>query len=143
MPACIDLEKVHLKRQHGDLLAVYTWINGERALVILHAYRPKSPWFVVMESAAYLYDDPKYMAKRCPEAVRFMGLEDNTANWVKLATIVNEGLPDLVMMPSEQQHNDRKARELGTMTLRADGDVIRQEAFMLPDAAPGAEYVSV
>lgn len=142
MPACIDLEKVHLKRQHGDLLAIYTWIDGERALVIMPAYRVKSPWFVVMESAAYLYDDPRYMAKRCPEAVRFMGMEDNKANWIRLATIINEGLPDLVQMPSEPEWHKAKARVVGATTLTADGQVIKQGDLTV-EKQSGAEYVSV
>lgn len=142
MPACIDLEKVHLKRQHGDLLAIYTWIDGERALIIMPTYRLKSPWFVVMESAAYLYDDPAYMAKRCPEAVRFMGLEDNRANWVRLATIINEGLPDLVLMPSEPNWKKSEARQLGEIKLMADGQVVKQGAFTVEPTA-GAEYAAV
>lgn len=140
MPACIDLNKVHLRRQHGDLLAVYTWFDGDRALVLMPAYRKKAPWFVVKENAAYLYDDPRYMAKRCPEAVRFMGLEDNKANWVRVATIIHEGLPDLIRMPSEPDWEALKAQEVGTLTLRAEGEVVHQEALTLkPDQ--GAQYV--
>lgn len=75
MPACIDLRKAHLHRQHGDLLAVYTWINAERALVLIPAYRPKAPWYVAMESAAYLYDDPAYLAKACVKACEVLGIE--------------------------------------------------------------------
>jgi hypothetical protein len=38
--ACIlDLGKSHKVRRHGDLLAIYTWVNDERALVLLPALR--------------------------------------------------------------------------------------------------------
>jgi hypothetical protein len=38
--ACIlDLGKSHNVRRHGDLLAIYTWVNDERALVLLPARR--------------------------------------------------------------------------------------------------------
>ena len=101
MPACIDLRKAHLHRQHGDLLAVYTWINGERCLVLIPAFRPKAPWYVVMESAAYQYDDPAYLARQCVKACEVLGIEPTRANWVRVGTIINEGLPDLYRMPSE------------------------------------------
>lgn len=51
MSTTIDTRKAHLVRQHGDLTAIYTWINDERALVLVPTYRPGAPWYVVMESA--------------------------------------------------------------------------------------------
>ena len=138
MPACIDLRKAHLHRQHGDLLAVYTWINAERALVLIPAYRSKSPWYVVMESAAYLYDDPAYLARACVKACEVLGIEPTRPNWVRVATIVNEGLPDLVGMPSEPTWQ-RAGQEFGTLVVKSNGQEIAAEALTIPDA--GAEYV--
>jgi len=138
MPACIDLRKAHLHRQHGDLLAIYTWINGERALVLLPAYRKGAPWYVVMESAAYRYDDPEYLARQCVTACNVLGMEPSRANWVRVGTIINEGFPDLYRMPSEPDWGD-KGREYGTLTLMADGKAIAQEA--LTTESRGAEYV--
>lgn len=138
MPACIDLRKAHLHRQHGDLLAVYTWINAERALVLIPAYRPKSPWYVVMESAAYLYDDPAYLARACVKACEVLGIEPNRPNWVRVATIVNEGLPDLVSMPSEPAWQ-RPGREFGSLVVKSEGREIAAEALTVQDE--GAEYV--
>lgn len=138
MPACIDLRKAHLHRQHGDLLAVYTWINAERALVLIPAYRPKAPWYVVMESAAYLYDDPAYLARACTKACEVLGIEGNRPNWVRVATIINEGLPDLVSMPSEPTWQ-RQGQEFGSLVVKADGKEIAAEALTIPDV--GAEYV--
>lgn len=140
MPACIDLRKAHLHRQHGDLLAVYTWINAERALVLIPAYRPKAPWYVIMESAAYLYDDPAYMARQCPKACEVLGIEPNKPNWVRVATIIHEGLPDLVGMPSEPVVQ-RAGREFGSLVVKSNGKEIAAEALMIPDAG-GAEYVA-
>ena len=37
MPVSLDLRKAHKVRRHGDLLAIYTWVNDERALVLLPA----------------------------------------------------------------------------------------------------------
>lgn len=142
MPACLDLEKVHLRRQHGDLLAVYTWMDGERALFIIPAHRSPAPWFVVMESAAYLYDDPHYMARMCPQAARHLGLADDKPTWARLATIINEGLPDLIQMPSEPDWEARKkTAAMGVMSVRAEGEVVHQEDLVMPQEL-GAAYVT-
>ena len=138
MPACIDLRKAHLHRQHGDLLAVYTWINGERCLVLIPAFRRKSPWYVVMESAAYQYDDPAYLARQCVKACEVLGIEPTRANWVRVGTIINEGLPDLYRMPSEPVR-ESKGKEFGELKVMADGKQIAAEALTIEDK--GAEYV--
>jgi hypothetical protein len=138
--ACIDFNRTYLQRQHGDLLAIYTWFDGERALVIIPAARARPRWFVVCESAAWQYDDPRYLARKCAEACRYLGLSEDKATWVRLATIVNEGLPDLVLMPSEPEWEVEKAREYGVLTAKADGQVMRQEALTIA-AQAGAEYV--
>lgn len=138
MPARIDLRKAHLHRQHGDLLAVYTWINGERALVLIPAFRPKAPWYVVLDSAAYKYDDPQYLARQCVTACEVLGIEPNKANWVRIATIINEGLPDLIAMPSEPSWV-RKQREFGELVVKQAGQEIAREALVIEDK--GAEYV--
>lgn len=138
MPACIDLRKAHLHRQHGDLLAVYTWINGERALVLIPAFRPKAPWYVVLDSAAYKYDDPQYLARQCVTACEVLGIEPNKTNWVRIATIINEGLPDLIAMPSEPSW-ERKQREFGELVVKQEGQEVHREALVIEDK--GAEYV--
>ena len=138
MPACIDLAKAHLHRQHGDLLAVYTWINGERALVLIPHRRAKAPWYVVMESAAYLYDIPAYLASKCVKACEVLGIEASRANWVRIATIINEGLPDLVTMPSEPQW-ERQGKEVGVLKVMSEGKEVHSEALLID--TQGAEYV--
>lgn len=138
MPARIDLRKAHLHRQHGDLMAIYTWINDERALVLVPHLRPGAPWYVVMESAAYRYDDPAYLAMQCPKACEVLGIEPNRTNWVRVATIINEGLPDLVTMPSVPTWK-RAEREFGEMVVRSNGQEIAREALTTSD--DGAEYV--
>ncbi len=76
MPATLDLRKAHATRQHGDLLAIFTWINDERAMVLVPAYRPGAPWYVVAESASFRYDDPKYVALQCVKACEVLIVED-------------------------------------------------------------------
>lgn len=140
--ASIDLDKVYLQRQHGDLLAIYTWFNGERALIIIPANKARPRWFVVCESAAWNYDDPRYLARKCAEAASYLELGDDKAQWVRIATIINEGLPDLVLMPSEPDWTAQAAREYGVLTAKADGQVMHREALAFTPSA-GAEYVPV
>ena len=34
MPVSLDLRKAHKVRRHGDLLAIYTWVNDARACAV-------------------------------------------------------------------------------------------------------------
>lgn len=129
MSATIDTRKAHLTRRHGDLTAIYTWINDERALVLVPTYRPGAPWYVVMESAAYKYDDTKYLARQCAIACDVLGIEPTTYNWARVATIINEGLPDLVRMPSEPLVAP-SGKAYGALKLFADGFQISEEALI-------------
>ena len=46
MPVSLDLRKAHKVRRHGDLLAIYTWVNDARALVLLPALRKNAERFL-------------------------------------------------------------------------------------------------
>lgn len=139
MPACIDLRKAHIHRRHGDLLAVYTWIDSERALVLIPFQRQKSPWYVLKESAAYQYDDPEYLKQACMKACEVLGMSPTPSNWVRVATVLNEGLPDLYRMPSEPSWSRPVGREFGELIVKQGGQEIAREALTLP-GDEGAEY---
>lgn len=126
MGISLDLRKAHLSRQHGDLTAIYTWINDERAMVLLPTYRPGAPWYIVCESAAWKYDEPAYLARQCVTACEVLGIEPSTANWARIASLINEGLPDLIRMPSAPPAEYLRGN-FGQMELRADGQVIAGE----------------
>ena len=99
--ACIlDLRKSHKVRRHGDLLAIYTWVNDERALVLVLARRNNPAWFVVCESAAYRYDDASMFAEQYVTACEVFGVEPSQRNWVRIASMIHWGLGDLIRMPS-------------------------------------------
>lgn len=137
MPACIDTTKAHLHRTHGDLTAIYTWMNEERCLVILPHARAKPPAFVLMESNAHRYDEPNYLKESAVRACEFLGL--NVAmNWFRVAKIIHDGLPDLIAMPSEPSW-ERKKREYGEMVVMQEGQEVHREALVIEDK--GAEYV--
>lgn len=138
MAATLDTSKAHLVRRHGDITVIFTWMNDERAMILLPSYRPKSPWYVVMESAAYKYDDPRYLARQCPTACDVLGIEPSTKNWSRIAGIIHDGLPDLIRMPSQREEAPR-GDAYGAMKLFADGKQIAEEAI-INEIQEGAMY---
>ena len=125
MGATLDTRKAHLTRQHGDLFAVYSGANDERALILIPAYRPGAPWYIVLESAAWKYDDPSYLAAQCVKACEVLGIEPSRPNWVRVAGIIHEGIPDLVRMPSAPPNELDAA--IGQMQLKADGKIVAEQ----------------
>lgn len=135
--ACIDTSKAHLHRTHGDLTAIYTWINGERCIAILQHTLARPPTFVVMESNAYQYDNPIYLKQSALNACRFLRLNP-ALNWFRIAKIIHDGLPDLISMPTEPSW-ERKKREYGELVVKHEGKEIAREALVIEDKGP--EYV--
>jgi hypothetical protein len=132
MSITIDTSKSHLTRVHGDVTAIYTWVNEKRAMVLAATYRPGNqfvpgaPVYVVLEENAHAYDDPIQLAHTGRKAAQVLGLEESTTAWAKIATIINEGLPDLIRMPSSPPAEFHKT-SYGHMELRADGVPIAGE----------------
>lgn len=102
----IDLERYQFKRElHG--LALYgSWIwsedqqTYEPCLVVLNAVYPRAfKPVVVALSAAYLYNDARYMAHRAREFVTLLGLHDSMTTAHKVALLIEDHLHDLIMMP--------------------------------------------
>ena len=137
MGVSLDLRKAFMSRQHGDITAIYSWVNDERALILVPTFRKGAPWYIVLESASYKYDDATYLARQCVTACNVLGLEPNRANWVRVASIINEGLPDLIRMPSapptEYMHGS-----MGHMQLRVDGQTVAGEEIRIEKE--GASY---
>lgn len=131
MPASIDTRKARIVRQHGDLTAIYTYVNDERALVLVPTHRPGAPWFVVCESAAYTWDDGdrRYVAevaRKSLKACEVLGMEPTPTNARRVANIIIDGLPDLIRLPTAPDAELHKA-SFGRMELRADGRAIAGE----------------
>ncbi|MDO6385589.1 hypothetical protein [Uliginosibacterium sp. 31-12] len=127
MSVCIDTRKAHQVRQHGDITAVYTWVNDERALVLIPTFR-KAGWYVVADSAAYLYDDDHYLMRAAIKACEVMGFGESHTTAFSIAKIIHEGLGDLVLMPPEPPDAVEEAvknlKRIGEMHLKADGEII-------------------
>ncbi|MBP8236038.1 MAG: hypothetical protein KAY22_27500 [Rhizorhabdus sp.] len=136
MGATLDPRKAHLVRQHGDIIAIYTWVNDERALVLIPAHRkPGSPWFVVCESAAYRYDNPHYLAKQARKAAEVIGMDETQAAWFKIASIIIEGLGDLIRMPSAPE-KELMSASIGHMEIREDGELMTGRDIVLEKDEP-------
>lgn len=125
MPATIDLTKAHLSRVHGDITCIFSWLNDERAMFLIPHLRAGAPWFVVMEGAAYSWDDsdPANVAtvvRKSIKACEVLGIEPTPVNCRRIAGIVVDGLPDLIRMPSKPPAEYYRG-SFGRMELRADG----------------------
>lgn len=137
MAVSLDLSRAHLSRTHGDLLAVYTWIDDERALVLIPHRRPGAPWYIVKESAAFKYADVGYLFTQGHVACEVLGIEPSSPNCIRVAGIIHEGLPDLVTMPSAPPAEQSKAA-IGQMQLRENGKVVNARDIRLD--LQGATY---
>lgn len=135
---CIDLTRAHLSRQHGDLTVVFTWVNDSRAMVLIPTYRKGAAWYVVDESAAYKYDNKEYLKRQCMKAAEVLGMEPSPNNWIKLATVIHDALPDLIEMPTEPD-KELSTANYGHMELRGDGKTMAAQEVKL-EREEGAIY---
>lgn len=134
----LDLNKAHLHRTFGDLVVIYTWVNDERAMILIPAYRKSAAWFIVMDSAAWKYDNTSYLQKQAMTAAEVLGMEPSPNNWFKLARVIHEGLPDLLEMPSAPDPTLMRA-SIGDMQLLADGVLMAGQEIRLEEES-GAVY---
>ena len=145
MSAVIDTRKAHLVRQHGDITAVYTWINEERALVLIPTYRKQAGWYIVADSAACKYDDDHYLMRAAVKACDVMGFGESAGTAFHIARIIHEGLGDLVLMPPEPPDVVEEAvkamKRIGELHLKADGEVIGSQDITV--GSQGNEFQAV
>lgn len=137
----LDLKKAHAAYQHGDIIAVLSWCNDERALILFPARRAiGSPWFIVLESAAFKYDDPRHCARMAAKAAEVLGMDETTSTATRVLDIILNYLPDLIRMPHAPDPELMRG-SFGNMQLRADGKVIRGEEVRLEKSMPEYEVV--
>ena len=102
----IDLSRNHFERTVSDITIRGIWIpfpdNGdeatEPALAITAAFRQSKPWIIGL-SAAFKYDNPRYMARVSKDISDSIGLEPNVFTWAKIAKVIDDHLSDLISMP--------------------------------------------
>jgi len=151
MGVSIDVRKAHASHHYGEIVQILTWVNDERAMVLIPAYRQNPPWYVVCESAAWKYnpDDETtfntngqpaagkgYLIAQAKKAAEVLGM-DGVHTWLKIAAIIAEGLQDLTRMPSAPMPEMLKA-SFGAMELREGGKTLVQQDIRLENE--GAEY---
>lgn len=143
MGLTIDRKNTFSMRQHGDISVAFTWMNDERCMIIIPAYRMKAPWFVVMESAAYTWDDSNnanipLVARKAAKCCEVLGIEPTPTNCRRIAGIIIDNLPDLIRMPAAPPAEQYKTSP-GNLELKANGETVHKEEIKL-DKVTGAEY---
>jgi len=129
-------------------MVVLTWINDERALVLMPALRRLAGWYVVLESAAYLWgvDHPSpevakpamlHAVRQARVACDMLGLEPSKMNRGRVMSVITGWIPDLCRMPSEPLQQSSGAT-LGEIVLRADDKPISAEPIRHEDT--GVSY---
>lgn len=143
MSVQLDPRKAHQAHVIGDILAILTWVNDERALVLMPAHRAQgSPWFIVCESAAYKYDDPRYLARQAAKAAEVLGMDETTSTWIRVADIIMNYLPDLIRMPSAPPPEKIAGSTFGELKLKADGQLLHSEDMVLDDSDRSLTYAA-
>lgn len=149
MGVSLDLRKAHGSRAHGDLVAVLTWVNDSRALVLVPAIRRDAGWYIVDESAAWRWnlnaidaaergDALQHADQQSRIACDILGIEPSLRNRARIVNIIVDTLPDLIRMPSAPEPEYLKG-SFGQMILKADGQAMRGEDIRVE--REGAEYV--
>lgn len=137
MPVSLDLRKAWKHQRHGDLVVILTWVNDERALVLLPALRKNAGWYIVQESAAFKWgvdhSDPAIRRDAMAHALSqshiactMLNLEPSRMNRARVIDIITGWIPDLVTMPSAPLP-EFKPGSFGQMILSADGTPIAGE----------------
>ena len=104
----LDLTRVHFTRNLGDITLYGTWVpraddddgNTEPALVLMSRRFGGRPCVVAL-SSAYLYNDPRYLARAADKFAMGMGFEPGLALTHRIANIIHDHLQDLIEMPPE------------------------------------------
>jgi hypothetical protein len=144
----LDLRKAWRWQRQGDLMVVLTWVNDERALVLMPAIRRQSGWYVVLESAAYLWgvdhassevSKPAMLhaVRQAHVACEMLDMEPSKMNRGRVISVITSWIPDLCRMPSEPVQEFGGA-SFGEIVLRADGKPLAAEAIRQEDA--GVSY---
>lgn len=108
MSHILDLSRHAWIRELGQLAIYGTWVGpnideSEPCLVIVPSARRTSHETVqpavVALSAAYKYDDPRYLLQAAIQFNRGLGFTDDMSNVMKVADAIYDHLDDLVALP--------------------------------------------
>lgn len=106
----IDLTRSHFRRDIGDMSVYGTWLHNEDqedtepCLVVIPRFRTMGFKPVVIAlSAAFRYNDPRYLARAAGVFATSLGYADDLSTARKIATLVHDHLLDLLNMPVDPQ----------------------------------------
>lgn len=147
-------KNARFQRVHGDIVASYQYVNGERAMALWPREKKLKPGaFIVCDSAAWRYspDHPKtdwyakdrrgtlltplklvcgplYLMMMAEQAAFVMGMDNTKPTIIRIATIIAEGLQDLVRLPPERPEDDPNfgRKPIGTASLIIGGEKIAE-----------------
>ena len=142
MPILIGGKNARFQRVHGDIVASYQYVNGERAMALWPREKKLKPGaFIVCDSAAWRYDPdqprkdwygkdgklqcgPLYLMQQAKAAAFIMQMDTTKATVVRIATIVAEGLQDLVRLPPERPEDSvqHQRKPIGEASLIIQGE---------------------
>jgi len=102
MPIILGGGKCWKVRQHGDLCVAFHWINKEPAMVLYPAYRRVgvTPFAIPLDSA-YDYAEDARLIEKAALAADLMGYGADRPTIHRIASVINDALPDLLAMPPE------------------------------------------
>lgn len=107
----LDLTNRSFTRVLGDITIIGTWYGAdinecEPVLCIVPTFRVlfdgvalRSKPCCVALSAAYLYDEPRYLLARAMEFSKLLGFEEGMQRTHKIAEAIHGSLQDLIQMP--------------------------------------------
>ena len=119
MPVLLGGANARFQRVHGDIVASYQYVNDERAMALWpREKKMHAAAFIVCDSAAWRYNPdaprrdwfgpkgelicgPLYLMQQAMIAAEVMGMDSGKATVMRIASIIAEGLADLVRLPPE------------------------------------------
>ena len=120
----IDLSRHHFVRELSDLMIFGTWLynddqeDTEPCLVVIPRYRRDGfKPVVVALSAAYRYNNPRYLAHAASAFAQSLGYKNDLTQARKVATLIYDHLLDLLTMPLDPT----QATVVGEVTLDQGG----------------------
>lgn len=108
----------------------FEYVNNEPAMVLAPIVpRAQKRAYVICLSAAWQYREPAYMLNQCMLITDIFGLGLHSSQFLaQIASFIEDGLDDLVMMPPPPEE---PARVIGEGTMSIDGN--KPKSFEITD----------
>lgn len=127
MPIILGGGNCWKRRTHGDISVAFHWIKDEPAMVLFPTYRrgPGVTPFAVPLSVAFEYAEDALLVEKATLAAGLMGFSTDKAIVFRIASIINDALPDLLSMPPQLPKRPEGMGD-GELSIKIDGDTIAE-----------------